>query len=90
MDFIDDKEKMNDLFNLSRNDFLKMYSYLKEEEYDNTLDIMWEKFGDIPVDENGITIEQDFYIWKKGTEKEEIWHWFDDRIEEGIGNRYFN
>lgn len=90
MDFIDDKEKMKDLFNLSRNDFLKMYSYLKEEEYDNTLDIMWEKFGDIPVDENGITIEQDFYIWKKGTEKEEIWHWFDDRIEEGIGNRYFN
>ena len=90
MDYIDDKEKMRDLFNLSRNDFLKMYSYLKEEEYDNTLDIMWEKFGDIPVDENGITIEQDFYIWKKGTNKEDIWHWFDNRLEEGIGNRYFN
>ena len=90
MDFIDDKEKMKDLFILSRNDFLKMYSYLKEEEYDNTLDIMWEKFGDIPVDENGITIEQDFYIWKKGTEKEEIWHWFDVRVIGGIGNRYFN
>ena len=74
MDFIDDKEKMRDLFDLSRNDFLKMYSYLKEEEYDNTLDIMWEKFGDIPVDENGITIEQDFYIWKSGTNKEEIRH----------------
>ena len=62
MNFINDKEKMRDLFELSRDDFLKMYSYLKEEEYDNTLDIMWEKFGDIPVDKNGITIEQDFYI----------------------------
>lgn len=90
MDFIDDKEKMKDLFILSRNDFLKMYSYLKEEEYDNTLDTMWEKFGDIPVDENGITIEQDFYIWKKGTEKEEIWHWFDSRVDGGIGKKYFN
>ena len=51
---------------------------------------MWEKFGDIPVDKNGITIEQDFYIWKKGTEKEDIWHWFDVRVTGGIGNRYFN
>ena len=69
MNFINDKEKMRDLFELSRDNFLKMYSYLTEEEYDNTLDIMWEKFGDIPVDKNGITIEQDFYIWKKELKK---------------------
>lgn len=29
MSFIDDKEKMRDLFELSRDNFLKMYSYLK-------------------------------------------------------------
>ena len=34
--FIDDKEKMNDFKNLSKNEFLKSYSYLTEEEYDNT------------------------------------------------------
>lgn len=90
MDFIDDKEKMRDLFDLSRDNFLKMYSYLTDEEYDNTLDIMWEELGDIPVNEEGTKIEQDFYIWKKGTEKEDVWHWFDVRVTGGIGNRYFN
>ena len=34
--FIDDKEKMKDFKNLSKNEFLKSYSYLTEEEYDNT------------------------------------------------------
>lgn len=90
MNFIDDKEKINDLFILTREDFLKSYSYLTEEEYDNTLDKIWEQLGDITINENGTIIEQDFYIWKKGTEKEKIWHWFDDRLKEGIGNRYFN
>lgn len=37
--FIDDKEKMNDFKNLSKNEFLKSYSYLTEEEYDNTREI---------------------------------------------------
>lgn len=90
MNFIDDKEKIRDLFWLTREQFLQTYSYITEEEYDNTLDIIWEQLGDISVNENGTIIEQDFYIWKKGAEKEKIWHWFDDRLTEGIGKRYFN
>lgn len=90
MNFIDDKEKMKDLFELSKNDFLKMYSYLKEEEYENTIDKLWEELEDVLVDETGVYIDEDFYIWKKGTEKEEIWHWFDIRVTGGIGNKYFN
>lgn len=90
MSFIDDKEKMRDLFELSRNDFLEMYSYVTDEEYDNTLDKMWKEFGDTPVDEMSVIIEDNFYVWKKGTEKEDIWHWFDVRVTGGIGNRYFN
>ena len=38
MHFLDDIEKMNDLTSLSKEDFLKSYSYLTEEEYDETLD----------------------------------------------------
>lgn len=90
MNFIDDKEKMKDLFELSKNDFLKMYSYLKEEEYENTIDKLWEELEDVLVDETGVYIDEDFYIWKKGTEKEEIWHWFDIKVTGGIGNKYFN
>lgn len=38
MDFLDDQEKMADLFELSRDEFLQSYSYLTEEEYDATIE----------------------------------------------------
>lgn len=38
--FIDDNEKYIDFLNLSKEEFLKMYSYLTEEEYNNTM-INW-------------------------------------------------
>lgn len=34
--FIDDGEKMRDFFHLSKEEFLESYSYLTEEEYDET------------------------------------------------------
>lgn len=37
--FLDDPDKMKDLLILSKEDFLKSYSYLTEEEYDETLRI---------------------------------------------------
>ena len=87
---LNDKQKIDDLLWLTREQFLNLYSYITEEEYNNTLDKMWEQFGDIPVNKDGTIIEEDFYYWVKGTEKEDIWHWFDIRLEEGIGKRYFN
>ena len=88
--FIDDKEKMNDIFKLSKSEFLKSYRYLAEEDYQATIDKLWEQLSDIPVNNTGEIIEDKFYIWKKGTLKEDIWHWFDERVQGGIGNRYFN
>lgn len=35
--FINDKEKMDDLKLLTKDEFLKSYSYITEWEYDNTL-----------------------------------------------------
>lgn len=89
-DFIDDKEKMNDIFKLSKSEFLKSYKYLTEEEYQATLDKMWEQLSDIPVNNTGEIIEDNFYIWKKGTLRDNIWHWFDERVQSGIGKKYFN
>ena len=89
-DFIDDKEKMNDIFKLSKSEFLKNYSYLTEEEYQTTIDKMWEQLSDIPVNNTGEIIEDRFYIWEKGTSRDDIWYWFDKRVQGGIGNRYFN
>ena len=36
LSFSDDEEKMRDFWNLTKENFLKSYSYLTEEEYDAT------------------------------------------------------
>jgi hypothetical protein len=33
---------------------------------------------------NDDEIELDFYCWKKGTYRFEIWHWFDEKLPTGI------
>jgi len=59
--FIDDEEKYIDFLNLSKEEFLKMYSYVTEEEYNNTM-IDWvndtlERYTD---DEIGDWGKEDF------------------------------
>ena len=41
--FLDDKEKMEDFVDLTKGEFLKSYSYLTEEEYDETADLLKDK-----------------------------------------------
>ena len=41
--FIDDSEKMKDFVKLTKEEFLKSYSYLTEEEYDETARILLDK-----------------------------------------------
>lgn len=41
--FIDDKEKMKDFKELTKDEFLESYSYLTEEEYDNTHKLFYKK-----------------------------------------------
>lgn len=36
MDFLDDEDKMRDYFELTKDEFLKSYSYLTEDDYDAT------------------------------------------------------
>ena len=40
--FIDDDEKMIDFRTMSKDEFLRSYSYLTEEEYDNTAELAKE------------------------------------------------
>ena len=51
MDFIDDGEKLVDLFFLSKDEFLKSYSYLKEEDYDTTIKKIKEKIDKLLEEE---------------------------------------
>ncbi len=44
---------------------------------------LWKQLGNVPIDEDENT-EADFLHFKKGTPKEEIWHWFESQNEEFI------
>lgn len=89
MSFINDEEKLKDLFELSRKDFLSLYSNVTEDEYQTIIDDLWEDFAYIDIDEQENTLEK-WKMFPKGIFREEIWHWFDERVIGGIGNRYFN
>lgn len=56
--FIDDDEKMEDFVILTKEDFLKSYSYLTEEEYNNTEEKYNNQDYEDDYDENPI-IEED-------------------------------
>ena len=46
MDFINDEEKIQDYFKLTKDEFLESYSYLTEEDYNATTKAL-EKLGNI-------------------------------------------
>jgi len=43
----------------------------------------WEELGDIPVDEDDC-IEEDFLLFEKGTDKFEIWYWFEEAFHVSV------
>lgn len=47
------------------------------------LETFWNELGDIPVDDDGI-IQESFLWWPKGTDREDIWHWFDEKYPGGV------
>lgn len=47
------------------------------------LEQLWKELGDIPIDINECILS-DFHIWKRGTNRFEIWKWFDDNFEGGL------
>lgn len=48
-----------------------------------TLSQLWEKLGDIPVNDNE-EIEENFLNFPIGTSKFDIWHWFDERCANNL------
>ncbi len=55
----------------------------------------WEQFGDIPINEEDETLDEDFIIpdvvtFEKGTDKEDVWHWFDNEYSNGLYRLMFS
>lgn len=51
---------------------------------DTVLEEMWSQFADVPVSFETEKTEEDFMNWPAGTDREDIWHWFDLRHSKGI------
>ncbi|MFE8703955.1 hypothetical protein ACFYKX_25615 [Cytobacillus sp. FJAT-54145] len=53
--------------------------------YDEKLERLWKELHDFVLEEKEQeVIEKDFYFWKKGTSKYEIWGWFDHHHSKGV------
>ena len=69
-------------------DMVKAYEEMSQEKYlkfsDELLEVFWNALGNVCIDEDE-NIDEDFWIWGKGTFREDIWHWFDDKHSKGVG-----
>ena len=50
---------------------------------DEVLEFLWERLGNVPVDDDGCLTDC-FMGYETGTDREEIWHWFDECYSEGV------
>lgn len=44
---------------------------------------LWLLFGDIPINDQD-EIEEEFFGFPVGTNRFDIWHWFDERYTDGV------
>ena len=54
------------------------------ESRDRVLEMMWSDLEDVPMNPETECIEEDYYCFPAGTNREEIWHWFDERHTKGV------
>lgn len=53
-------------------------------EIDREIEELWSEFGDIPMNPETECIEDRFLHFDVGTERMEIWKWFDERYSNGV------
>ena len=51
---------------------------------DQELEELWAEFGDVPMDPETEKIKEDWNGFPAGTDREEIWHWFDEHHSRGV------
>lgn len=51
---------------------------------DENLEELWALLGDVPMDPRTERMEFSFLHFPAGTEREAIWHWFDERYSKGV------
>lgn len=63
---------------------------VKQYGTDNELEQKWAELSDAPFDdggtENDMTLAEEWFGFPAGTEREEIWHWFDEHYSKGVAH----
>lgn len=60
----------------------------KLKDKDMYLESLWENLKDVHTDKDEF-IDQFWFIFKKGTFREDIWHWFDAHYSKGVAKLMF-
>jgi hypothetical protein len=50
---------------------------------DQELEALWEELRDVPIDEDE-ALDEDFRHFPRGTDRVDIWHWFDEQHSKGL------
>jgi len=50
---------------------------------------LWVKLGDVPVNGDGM-LDVPFLHWPRGTDRETIWHWFDEEYVHGVASLMYH
>lgn len=45
---------------------------------------LWKNLENVSFDPETLQLEQDYFIWNAKTNKEDIWHWFDEHYSQGL------
>lgn len=51
---------------------------------DEELEELWAEFADVPMDPETERTDEPFLHFPAGTDREGIWHWFDERHSKGV------
>lgn len=52
---------------------------------DSLLEDLWKTLTDVPMNPETEDMDEDWFIFPKGTNRESIWYWFDEQHSKGIG-----
>lgn len=51
---------------------------------DRELEELWDEFADVPMNPETEETEEPFLHFPAGTNREEVWEWFDERYSRGV------
>lgn len=78
------RKDWNQASTFEKEDFLQHNHFLK---CDHNVELIWDSLEDVLFYEDGegrMHLFYDWFLFEKGTEREEIWHWFDKNHSKGV------